>query len=187
MTRPILALPAALLALTACTPIPPTITAEQFTAETAELDRTAALPVTALIDMPTSGLTTYSGTIAAIGASDSLMGTLTMDVDFASSGITGAVQDLNYVKDGTPDQTLGGSLALTGAVSGNGMTANATGTLTAVDYGLKTKMNADIDLTGSFRNDTGIADVIAGDVTGSASGRFVNVDFDGGDFYVTAQ
>ncbi|MGC8201609.1 hypothetical protein ACP2AV_02780 [Aliiroseovarius sp. PTFE2010] len=177
----------AALAASACTPIPPSITAAEFASETDEMVRAADLSATALMDMPTSGVTTYAGTIAALGGSESLMGSLTMDVDFATSDVTGSVTELNYVKNGTPDQTLGGSLTLTGEVSGTDLSANARGTLSGVQSGLRAKMNADIDLAGTFRNDTGTADLIYGTVDGEARGRFVDLDFNDGEFYATAQ
>lgn len=180
---------AALTILGACsTPLAPTITAAEFISEQTDMTTQAAKAASSLAQMPgvSAGTVTYTGRIGdADGSNTGVSGALSMDIDFATSGMTGSVSDLNYVDEGTPDQRLGGTVALTGSVSGTGLSGTGSGTLTAVESGFTGRSNVNLTLSGQFRNDASTADLITGSVSGSGSGDF-DFNINSGSFYANS-
>lgn len=165
-------------------PIPPTFTATDVIDAQTTYNTLAALPPTAPAFMPTAGTGTYTGLIGGdftgpdVGGS--FLGDLTLDVDFAASSITGEAANINVIDNlGDPDQTLGGTLDVTGTVVSNFITADASGRLTGVadiegtNFSVTGKVDVELVLGGTFRTDTVAADTITGGVTGTGTGDFV--------------
>ncbi|MFT6451256.1 MAG: hypothetical protein ACJA06_000737 [Halocynthiibacter sp.] len=177
---------AALGTLAGCaTPLPPTITSTEFAAEKIDMVTQSAKPATLSINMPgpTAGTVNYQGRIAAAdGANTGVSGALSMDIDFATSGMTGTISEVNYVENGLPDQTLGGTVSLKGSVSGSALSGSGSGTLTGVKSGFKGRSEVNLSLSGQFRDDRSVADLITGTANGSGRGDF-DFDIDGGSFY----
>jgi len=169
--------------LAACVkPIPPTFSATDVITSQTTYTTLAALPATSIAAMPIAGTGTYTGRIAGdltggdVGGG-SFLGDLTLAVDFASAGITGSAQNINIIDEfGVPNQTLGGTLGVTGAVAGNNMTAGASGSLSAVavipgtSIGVSGSVDMSLLLGGAFRTNIVAADTITGGVTGIGTG-----------------
>lgn len=180
-TRPLVALIACSTLIACDSAIPPTRTAADLTAASAEFDRLAA--ITDTITAP-PGTADFSGEIASEVIVDGetggvFLGALDMSVDFdnPTSGITGSIQDITLFDEGEPDQNLGGSLTVAGGFDST-LTATATGSLTAVEesgaFGVSGDAVVALNLTGSLVDDAG-TDTLVGNVTGGSTG-------DAGDF-----
>jgi len=179
--------------LAACaSPTPPTFTAADVASSQTTYDTFTALPSTSLASMPTAGVATFSGLIggdftAASDADGGFIGDLDFTVDFASAQIAGTANNLNFVDDaGVPDQTLGGALTVSGTVTGNAMTATATGRLTGVYKGFSGSSNFNLGLAGVFHTKTTAADTVAGTVTGVGRGDYYAA-VTNGEFYAVQQ
>lgn len=174
----------ALVLVAACaSPKAPTLTRQDKDDADARYEVLNALPATAA--MPTMGTANYTGKFGGSLSGDSdgeLLGDISMEADFASSVLSGSVTNLNTYNDaGEPDQLLSGGLNVNGNFVGNAVTASATGTLTGVDSGFSGDTNVDIAMNGTFRDNTGTADVITGTAIGCGTGDF-DICLDGG-FY----
>ena len=176
------------LALTACaTAEAPTMTADEVFAEQVEIARLNEVSVTALGDMPTSGSASFTGTADGTftpgSAVDGFIADVTVTANFSDNTIDGSVTNMNAIEAGLPDQLVRGTLDIDGTIDGNAVSGMATGTITAVDDGFRGSADANFAFDGSFRDDAGTADAIAGSVTGRADGDFSVVVQEGG-FYV---
>lgn len=177
---------AALATLGACsTPLPPTITAAEFGTEQVAMGTYSSNSPTLIGEMPTTGTVNYTGRISSADyVGTGVSGIISMDVDFDASGMTGTISEVNYVENGQPDQTLGGTLALSGSVSGSGMSGTGSGQLSGVESGFTGRTNVNLTLDGQFRDDAGTADLITGTVDGTGRGDF-DFDVDNGRFYAS--
>ena len=161
---------------------PPTVTRADVDRAFEEASAAAQLPVTAPSDLP-SGAVTYDGIVGASLSGDSLgsmVGDMTMRVDFADSRIAGNVRNINLInQDGSPDQRLDGSLDIAGFESNGALVAGAGGDVSAIGTNGDT-LDADmfLDLDGTVRTDRRPGDSVYGNVTGEARGDF-NLDIDG--------
>jgi len=181
--------------LAACAkPIPSTFTAADVITAQNTFNTLAALPATAPALIPTAGSATYAGLIGGdftgpdIGGS--FLGDLSLDVNFASSGITGEASNLNVIDNlGVPNQTLGGTLAVDGTVVSNFITATADGSLSGVsaiegtNFNVTGNVDVSLVLGGTIRTETVAADTITGGVTGTGTGDFA-FGITNGDFAV---
>lgn len=172
-----LALLSGLLGLAACSsPSAPSLSLAQFQTAKSDMQRATTVAPTAFGDVPSSGSVQYFGKIASsANVNNGMVADLTMNVNFGSSNVNGNVKNMNYISEGTPEQTFGGTLSLSGRVNGRFVNANASGTITAVASGLTGRSNVNLALVGRFRDDNGTADLIAGSATGTGRGDF---DFD---------
>lgn len=148
-----------------------------------------AAPITPVLGIPTTGLVTYDGVIAAntTGAHvGSLYADLSMGVDFGSNVITGSITNVDLVNDTTGNvvQDLAGSLTLAGTQTLGGVVATATGSLTGTGpvTGVGT---AAFVLAGTVRSDVTAADTVFGTMDGTVGGGFA-LDLSAGEFYGTA-
>lgn len=140
------------------------------------------LPVTSSAALP-AGTVIYNGQLGANVAGDangSILGDMTMRVDFADNDIDGSVTNINLIDpDGTPNQRLSGSLNIDGVEDQGQLDAFASGDLTGVDndgYDVDTQMLLRLD--GEVHDDFGGGDAVFGSATGQARGEF-NLDVDG--------
>ena len=106
----------ALVTVAACaSPNPPTVSTADVQRAYAEANYISGLPFTATDDLPT-GSTTYRGQLGADVSGDyrgSMLGDMTMNVDFADNDVRGSVTNINLIdSDGRPDQQLSGSLGI---------------------------------------------------------------------------
>ncbi|MEJ6405139.1 hypothetical protein [Yoonia sp. 2307UL14-13] len=175
---------AALAALSACasTPNEPSVSIRDVDRAFAEAERISRLPITPRDDVPT-GSVTYDGQVGANIRGDvngSILGDMTMRVDFTDNDIDGNVRNINLIDPaGVPDQRLDGSLDIAGFENRGDLDAGAQGDLTLVDAdGFEQTSEFNLDLEGAVYNDRGIGDAVYGTVDGSASGDF-DVDVDG--------
>jgi hypothetical protein len=175
-------LPLALVAACA-SPKPPTMTEADLEDAGARHDVLEALPVAVL---PATGSQTMSGHLggAIMGDVDGYMlGDMTLTSDFGTDSVSGSVTNINvFDEDGIPDQLLDGSLGVTGGISGSGMTATASGTVSGVDHGFSGDSNVNLSLDGTYRQN-GAVIILTGDVTGGGTGDF-DVTLVDGQFYV---
>lgn len=168
----------ALLAVSACaTATPPTATLADFDTAIANLSTLNALADTTVPNMPTSGMATYNGIIGfeVTGDADgAVLGDLSMAADFSAATMTGSATNLNALGGDIEDQLLGGTLTMNnGAISGNGMSADLTGTLSGVAEGIGFSTTANLSISGTFHSTnpgTIDADVITGTVSGYSDG-----------------
>ncbi|MFT6607690.1 MAG: hypothetical protein ACJA2X_002906 [Halocynthiibacter sp.] len=176
-----------LLGLAACsTPSAPSLSLSQFQTAKSDMQRAPTVEATALNDMPSSGSVQYIGKLASsANVNNGMMGDLTMNVNFGSSNVSGNVKNLNYISEGTPSQTFGGTLSLNGQVNGRFVNANASGEISAVASGLTGHSNINLALVGRFRNDNSTADLISGTMTGTGRGDF-DFDITQGTFFAAA-
>lgn len=165
----------ALVTLAACaSPNPPTVSAADVQRAYAEANYISGLPFTATDDLPT-GSTTYRGQLGADVSGDyrgSMLGDMTMNVDFADNDVRGSVTNINLIdSEGRPDQQLSGSLGIDGFESSGRIDAFASGSLTAVDDG-GFLQDSDVLLTldGDVYDDIGRGDAVFGSATGSGTG-----------------
>lgn len=166
----------------AVSPNPPTVSARDVDRAFAQAADASTLPFTAAANLPT-GSVTYDGQIGADLTGDSLgsmLGDLTMQVDFADNRIGGSVRNINLInQNGTPNQRLDGSLEIAGFENNGDLDAGASGRIGAVSTdGEALDANMNLDLEGAVRSDTQFGDTVYGVVTGEARGDF-NLDVDG--------
>jgi len=178
------------ISLAACdSPTPPSITAAEAVAINTEADRVQELPDTAIADLPTDSVT-YNGHIGGAISGDaegSIIGDLSMDVNFDSNTIGGEVDNVNLLDDeDVPEQLLGGSLSISGSENDGLLSATATGTLTAVgEESVRGSSDVTMTLTGNVLTDTTDGDAVAGDVYGNGTGDF-DINLSDGAFYGTS-
>jgi len=202
MSRNVIYLGAA-LALAACAqPLAPTLSSSDETTWSNQVTALGALGTGAAL--PTTSTATYSG---LVGASLSDVGTLLAEIeltaDFANDGISGIMQDANILNSPSsdlPDQSLKGSIDLTGSIDrpNKALAATGTGVLTAVGkakgFGVNINLDMTVDVDGTFRTSNGTdMDTITGtvDISGTASGPFGSsggsFSGTGADFYAEEQ
>jgi len=161
-------------ALGACaTPLPPTFTPTDVLTSNLTYSTTAALPATSIVSMPNASIGRFTGTLQGdVSATGTMIGNLAMDVNFASGQINGTASQVNIIDSAKPrfDQTLRGTLNVTGVVIANGMTAAATGKLSGSYYGFSGSANFNLGLAGTFRTQNIAADTITGTASGTATG-----------------
>jgi len=163
-------------------PIPPTVSISDVNQAFDRAEDASTLPFTAPTNLPT-GSAIYDGQIGADLSGDSLgslLGDLTMQVDFAGNRIDGNVRNINLInQDGSPDQRLSGDLEIAGFETNGDIDAGAGGQLSAVSVdGEILSSDVNLDLEGAVRTDVVSGDTIYGVVTGDARGDF-NLDIDG--------
>ncbi len=118
--------------------------------------------------MPGAGTASYTGRVVAQEANEGVIGDLALTADFGASTITGTASNLNIIgSSDIDDQTLAGSLGVSGTIAGTGMTADMTGNLTGAAQGFSIGFNADLNMVGQFKTATNPADKVAGTITGS--------------------
>ncbi len=161
-------------AVGACsTPLPPTYTAADVVTSNFTYTTAAALPITSIANMPNSSIGRFAGTLQGdVSSTGTIIGDLAMDVNFSSGQITGNATSINLLDTNKPsrNQTLRGSLDISGVVIANGMTATATGRLTGSYFGFSGSANFNLGLAGSFRTQSAPADTIAGTANGTGTG-----------------
>jgi hypothetical protein len=157
-------------------------------AVSADLAATSALPVTAVLSVPTSGTAAYSGAMAADVSGDytgSMYGDLAMNVDFASGDVTGQISHVDLVdQSGYTVENMDGTLAIAGSQVAGIVATAATGTLTGLSGPVVGAGVANFALGGTLRDDTGTADAVYGSVTGNVTGNYT-LDLANGQFYGT--
>jgi len=163
-------------------PNPPTVSALDVDRALAQAEDASNLPFTATSNLPT-GSVTYDGQIGADLTGDSLgsmLGDMTMRVDFADNRIGGSVSNINLIdQDGTPNQRLDGTLEIAGFENNGDLDAGASGRIGAVSTdGEELNANMNLDLEGAVRSDNRFGDTVYGVVSGDARGDF-NLDVDG--------
>jgi len=173
----------ALVALAACAS-PSSPTESEVDVDRAFLDTLDAseLPITPIENLP-AGTITYDGNIGADLQGDSagsLLGDLTLRVDFDDNRIGGNIRNLNLIdQSGEPDQLLEGRLQIDGFENDGRLNAGAGGQLTAVSIdGQELDADLDLDLRGTVRDDQINGDAVFGTATGTATGDF-NLLIDG--------
>lgn len=123
--------------------------------------------ITALADMP-SGQASMSGYmgVGEVGENgdQDAVGKLALDVDFDGGTVTGQASDFALYDQETESKTmdLSGSLDISGTLSGNSMSANASGELSDGE----TPSDVALGMTGNFYDDNGDM-VVYGDVNGT--------------------
>ena len=173
--------------LSACaSATPPSITADQVTAIGTKYERLSALPDTAIADLP-PGAAQFDGHLGGEISGDadgSVLGDMTMNVNFAGNTITGTVDNLNLISDdGIPERLLGGSLSIAGSEADGILTATATGTLDAVgEESVRGSSDVTLSMNGNVLTDVTAGDTVEGSLSGSGSGDFdINI-YNGGFF-----
>ena len=182
--------------LTACaSATPPSISAADITSAEAEEARISALPVATVEQLP-STQASYTGKLGGDVTIDgdagyAILGDVTAEVDFAgAAAITGTVDNINLIEDGTPTQLLGGELAISGTTSTTTFTATASGELDAVGEDLPFRGSADVALSlgGDVRADTTATGTTTA-LIGTWSGGTTSGDFEvqgSGEFFATS-
>ena len=174
----------ALVALSACaaTPNEPTVSAFDVERAFDEAQRINNLPLTSTADLP-SGEVTYRGQLGADvtgDASGSILGDMTMRVDFGDNDVGGSVTNINLIDpDGQPNQRFDGSLNIDGVENSGRLDAFASGEISGVDnegYDVDTQMLLTLD--GDVYDDRREGDAVFGTAEGSARGDF-DLDVDG--------
>ncbi len=197
LTLVILAVPVVLLS--ACSATEPTLDRGDVAGFDDEVARLNAEAFRTPVDSLPSGTVNYDGQIGANILIDgqsgfAILGDLDLDVGFSGSrDVDGRVTDINLLRAGTPQQTLGGSLDVTGQQASGKIDAVAEGVLTRVRTGgIDERTNLVLDLDGTVRTDRFAADTILGTVNADRSfgdgfdinGPTFNVVLDGdGAFY----
>ena len=174
----------ALAALSACaaTPNDPTISAFDVDRAFDEAQRISDLPPTRTANLPTGGVT-YRGQLGADVSGDaqgSILGDMTMRVDFADSDVDGSVTNINLIDpNGMPNQRFDGSLNIDGAQNSGRIDAFASGEITGVDNdGFEVDSQMLLTLNGDVYDDFGGGDAVFGSAEGTARGDF-DMDVDG--------
>ncbi len=174
----------ALAALSACaaTPNDPTISAFDVDRAFDEAQRISDLPLTRTANLPTGGVT-YRGQLGADVRGDaqgSILGDMTMRVDFADSDVDGNVTNINLIDpNGMPNQRFDGSLNIDGAQNSGRIEAFASGEITGVDNdGFEVDSQMLLTLDGDVYDDLGGGDAVFGSAEGTARGDF-DMDVDG--------
>lgn len=185
------------LTLSACAAAtPPSITEADVTAAQAEEARISALPVATADQLP-SAQATYEGQLGGdvtIDGDDgyAILGDISLTANFAGlAALTGTVDNINLIEDGTPTQLLGGELSVSGTNTATTFSATATGTLDAVGEDLPFRGEADVQLSiaGDYRVDTtatGSTTSLLGTWAGGSNGGEFDVQ-GSGDVYATEQ
>ena len=176
MTRITLSL-VALATLAACaTPNEPTVTAYDVDLAMFEARRISDLPLTGTSDLPSGGVR-YDGQLGADVSGDaqgSILGDMTMLVDFGDNNIGGSVTNINLIDpDGEPNQRFDGSLRIDGRENSGRLDAFASGEISGVDndgYAVDSQMLLVLD--GDVYDDAGRGDAVFGSATGTATGDF---------------
>ena len=179
-----------LAALAACgaTPNEPTVSAADVERAYDEALAISNLPLTSTANLPTGGVT-YRGQLGADVSGDaqgSILGDMTMRVDFSDNDIGGQVTNINLIDpDGMPNQRFDGRLNIDGVENSGRLDAFASGDITAVDNdGYEVESQMLLTLDGDVYDDFGGGDAVFGAATGTARGDFdLNVD---GVFFGTA-
>lgn len=182
MTRVLISLGLLATAAACATPNPPTVSAADVDRAYAEARYISNLPFTATDQLPT-GDTTYRGQLGADVAGDlegSILGDMTMHVDFARNDVGGSVTNINLIDpDGRPNQRLDGSLGIDGFESAGRIDAFAAGEVTAVDEaGFLQDSDVLLILEGDVFDDRGRGDAVFGSATGNGTGD-LDIDIDG--------
>jgi hypothetical protein len=169
-------------ATTAVEPHPPTVSARDVDLAMFEAESISNLPFTSPLDLPSGGVT-YRGHVGADVSGDaqgSILGDMTMLVDFGDNDISGSVSNINLIDpDGTPNQRFGGSLGITGSESAGYLDAFASGQISGVDNdGVAVDSQMVLTLEGAVHNNSREGDAVFGSATGFATGDF-NMDVDG--------
>ncbi len=180
----------ALAAVSACAASPnePTVSAADVDRAFDEAQAISRLPLTSIGNLPTGGVT-YRGQLGANVTGDaqgSILGDMTMNVDFADNDIGGRVDNINLIDpNGMPNQRFDGRLNIDGTETSGRLDAFASGDITAVDNdGLEVESRMVLTLDGDVYDDFGGGDAVFGSATGTARGDFdLNVD---GVFFGTA-
>ncbi|KQI73335.1 hypothetical protein AN191_00020 [Loktanella sp. 5RATIMAR09] len=177
----------ALATLSACAattvaPTAPTVSARDVDNAMFEAERIAVLPLTPLSDLPSGGVT-YRGHVGADVTGDaqgSILGDMTMLVDFGDNDISGNVTNINLIDpDGTPNQRFGGSLGITGTETRGDLDAFASGQISGVNNdGFAVDSQMVLTLDGTVRDNFREGDAVFGSATGFATGDF-NMDVNG--------
>ena len=176
------------LAAACATPNPPTVSATDVTRAYVQAAEIRDLPFTSTQDLPT-GSVNYQGKLGADVSGDangSILGDLSMDVNFGTNNVTGDVTNINLIDTaGRPDQRFGGQLDIEGAESGGRIDGFAFGDLEAVtSNGSAVETNVLLTLDGDIYSDIGDGDAVFGSARGDAIGEIdFNID---GVFFGTA-
>lgn len=155
-----------ILAVSACaTATPPSFTASDVDKFTTDLSYVDGLGNAS--SMPTSGSASYSGLIGASisGEPGSLIGNINLNANFTASGgtVVGQIANMNILDfDGIDDQEMGGSVSLSGTITGTTLEATGQDTFTAVAEGTNVKLVSDVTINGQFKDDKATADAIVG-------------------------
>ncbi|MEO1640400.1 MAG: hypothetical protein AAFU41_14260 [Pseudomonadota bacterium] len=183
MTRPIIfALPALSLLAACVTPNEPTVSASDVDRAFAEAQAISTRPLTDPIDLPFGGVT-YQGHLGADVSGDangSILGDMTMSVDFLDNEVGGRITNINLIDpDGTPNQRFDGTLKIDGVETRGQLDAFASGTITGVDNdNMEVDSQMLLTLDGDVYDNLGRGDAVFGSAEGQARGEF-NMDVDG--------
>ena len=162
---------AALMGLSACaSPIPATFDSGDITAFGTTL--TSFSSATDSTGITRAGSATYAGLFNAdMGSDGNFIGDVSLTANFDDESISGDVTNINLL--GNPDlddQTLDGSVDVTGTIdkAAGTLAATGAGSLTAVATADGFGLNVDVDVTttvaGAFKTATSAADTIVGTV-----------------------
>lgn len=188
--RPILVLPFVALGLAACEATPPTITTDDIADFNESAEAALDLPQTPVTSLP-GGTVTYTGQFgsdATVEGIDtfSMLGDMRMNVRFASQDVDGRIDNVNLIRDGAPQQLMGGSLAIDGSAINGNIDATAEGDLTREAAGKIEFASTELRLDGIVQTGLTPGDVVSGTVDGGGSGQFTFTLQDG-TFYGTAE
>lgn len=173
----------AIASLSACvSPNEPTVTSADVDRAFDEAVAISNAPLTSTANLPT-GNVTYRGKLGADvrgDANGSILGDMTMRVDFADNDIGGSVSNINLIDpNGTPNQRFDGSLNIDGVENSGRLDAFATGEITGVDNdGFEVDSQVLLTLDGDVYDDFGRGDAVYGAADGQARGEF-NMDIEG--------
>ncbi len=172
-----------LAVLSACaTPNEPTVNRSDIDRAFDEANEISALPLTSTNNLPT-GAVTYKGQLGADISGDqkgSILGDMTMRIDFADNDIDGRVSNINLIDpDGDPNQRIDGTLQISGSETSGRIDAIASGDITAIDKeGFVADSEMRLTLDGDVYDDFAKGDAIFGSAEGAAEGD-LNLDVDG--------
>ncbi len=167
----------ALAVLSACAKAnPPTVSTSDVDHAYTEADAISRLHLTSTDELPT-GSVTYRGQLGADVRGDaigSILGDMTMDVDFARNDVDGAITNINLIDlDSTPNQRFDGELDVFGTENSGRINAFASGEITGVDNdGFEVHSQLRLDLNGDIHDDVGQGDAVYGTADGAATGDF---------------
>lgn len=171
-----LALPLCTLLPACMTPYSPSVSAADVDRAYFEAQEIGSRPLTAPLDLPTGGVV-YQGQLGADVSGDaygSILGDMTMSVNFLDNDVGGQVSNINLIDpDGTPNQRFEGVLTIDGLESDGQLDAFAYGQITGVDNS-NTLVDSQMLLTleGGVHDVNGIADGVYGTASGQALGEF---------------
>lgn len=173
----------AIAALSACvSPNEPTVSARDVERAFDEAQEISRAPFTDTADLPV-GNVTYQGKLGADvrgDANGSILGDMTMRVDFADNEIDGSVTNINLIDpNGAPNQRFDGQLDIDGVENSGRLDAFASGEISGVDNdGFAVDSQVLLTLDGDVYDDFGTGDAVFGTADGQARGEF-NMDIDG--------